>query len=42
LSAKNCVEFFQSVQVFEGCDGVYEIHAVLAKVFGGFAIVPLV
>jgi hypothetical protein len=36
------VEFFQSVQVFEGCDGVHEIHAVLAKVFRGFAIVPFV
>jgi hypothetical protein len=36
------VEFFQSIQVFECCDGVHEIHAVLAKVFCGFAIVPFV
>src|ERR1700730_4026157 len=36
------VELFQSVQVFEGRNGIHEIHAVLAKVFGGFAIVPFV
>jgi len=36
------VELFQSVQVFEGRNGIREIHAVLAKVFGGFAIVPFV
>src|ERR1700681_1940934 len=29
------VEFFQSVQVFEGCNGIHEIHAVLAQVFSG-------
>jgi hypothetical protein len=36
------VNLFQSVQVFESDNGVREIHAVLAKVLGGFAIVPFV
>jgi hypothetical protein len=36
------VELFQSVQVFEGRNGIHEIHAVLAKVFGGFAIASFV
>jgi len=36
------VDFFHTVRVFEGSDGIHKIHAMFAKVHGGFAIVPLV
>jgi len=36
------VDFFETVRVFEGRNGIRKIHAVLAKVIGGFAIVPFV
>ena len=36
------VDFFQSIQVFKGRNRIREIHAVLAKVFGRFAIVPFI
>ncbi len=37
-----CVDFFHTVRVFERSDGIHKIHAMFAKVHGGFAIVPLV
>ena len=36
------VDFFQTIRVFEGSNGVREVCAVLAKVLSGFAIVPFV
>lgn len=36
------VDFFQTVRVFEGSNRIRKIHAVLAKVIGGFAIIPFV
>ena len=36
------VDFFQAVWIFEGGNGIRKIHAVLAKVIGGFAIVPFI
>ena len=36
------VDFFQTVRVFEGSNGVREVYAVLAKVLSGFAIVLFV
>jgi len=36
------VDVLQAVRVFQGFDGIHEIHAVLAKVISGFAIVPFV
>ena len=36
------VDFFQSVWVFKRGNGVQKIHAMLAMVQGGFAVVPFV
>ena len=36
------VDFFQPVRVFEGSNGIRKVYAVLAKVLGGFAIIPFV
>jgi hypothetical protein len=36
------VDFFQTVRVFEGSNRIRKIHAVLAKVFSGFALVPFI
>jgi len=36
------VGFFQAVRIFEGSNRIRKIHAVLAKVLGGFAIVPFI
>jgi hypothetical protein len=36
------IDFFHTVRVFEGSDGIRKIYAMLAKVHGGFTIVPLV
>jgi hypothetical protein len=33
-----CVDFFQAVRIFEGSNRIRKIHAMLAKVLGGFAI----
>jgi hypothetical protein len=37
---KSIIDFFDVVRVFQGSDGIRKIHAVLAKIRGGFAIVP--
>jgi hypothetical protein len=36
------VDLFQAVRVLEGSNGIRKIHAVPAKIHGGFAIVPFV
>jgi hypothetical protein len=36
------IDFFDTVRVFEGSDGIPKIHAMLAEIHGGFAIVPFV
>lgn len=36
------VNLFDTVRIFEGRNGIRKIHTVLAKIFSGFAIVPLV
>jgi len=36
------VDFFQAVRIFEGDNRIRKIHAMLAMVLGGFAIVPFV
>jgi hypothetical protein len=36
------VDFFQTVRVFEGSNRIRKIHAMLAKVFSGYAIVPFI
>jgi hypothetical protein len=33
------VDLFHAVRVFDGSNGIGKVHAVLAKVFGGFGIV---
>jgi hypothetical protein len=35
------VDFFQTVRIFESRNGIRKIHAVLSKVIGSFAIVPI-
>jgi hypothetical protein len=34
------IDLFHAVCIFEGSDGVDKVHAVLAKVIGGFAVIP--
>ena len=36
------VDFFQTVRIFEGSNRIRKIHAMLAKVLSGFAIVPFI
>src|SRR5258708_24788486 len=36
------VDFFQTLRVFEGRNGIRKVYAVLTKVLDGFAIVPFV
>ena len=40
--ANRRVDFFQAVRIFEGSNRIRKIHAVLAKVLSGFAIVPFI
>lgn len=36
------VDLFDTVRIFESSNGIREVHAVLAKIFGRFAIIPFV
>jgi hypothetical protein len=36
------IDFFQTVRIFEGSNSIRKVHAVLAKVLSGFAIVPFI
>src|SRR5262249_54793162 len=36
------IDRFDAIRIFEGCDGIEKINAVLAKIFSSFAIIPFI
>jgi len=36
------VDLLEAVRIFEGCDRVHKIYAMLTNVLGGFALVPII